>query len=117
MKVKKKMPGGDKTGPLSQGPRTGRALGFCAGFSTPGFAYQRFGPRFGRGRGQRFGRGLWAHRRGFYWSNYRNPYINDIQQEMNNDDEKIYLETMMKNLEEEINQIKKRLEQLTKVNK
>ncbi|MFW6062432.1 MAG: DUF5320 domain-containing protein, partial [Planctomycetota bacterium] len=32
------MPAGDGTGPRGQGPRTGRAAGFCSGFSTPGYA-------------------------------------------------------------------------------
>ena len=26
------MPGGDGTGPMGQGPRTGRSVGFCAGY-------------------------------------------------------------------------------------
>ncbi|MCK4238634.1 MAG: DUF5320 domain-containing protein, partial [Candidatus Lokiarchaeota archaeon] len=28
------MPGGDRTGPGGLGPMTGRALGYCAGYST-----------------------------------------------------------------------------------
>ena len=32
------MPRGDGTGPLGQGSMTGRAGGYCAGFSTPGYA-------------------------------------------------------------------------------
>lgn len=31
------MPSGDRTGPMGQGPRTGRARGFCSGFDTPGY--------------------------------------------------------------------------------
>ncbi|MCW4019334.1 MAG: DUF5320 domain-containing protein [Candidatus Bathyarchaeota archaeon] len=50
------MPRGDRTGPWGAGPMTGRAAGYCAGYSTPGFANQ------GRGYGRGFGRG-W--RRGF----------------------------------------------------
>ena len=46
------MPGGDLTGPLGEGPMTGRQLGYGAGFNSPGFM-QRFG--FGRGRGRGFG--------------------------------------------------------------
>jgi hypothetical protein len=30
------MPFGDRTGPLGLGPRTGRAMGYCAGFPGPG---------------------------------------------------------------------------------
>jgi hypothetical protein len=47
------MPGGDRTGPLGMGARTGRAAGYCAGNEVPG--YQNPGP--GRGFGMGFGRG------------------------------------------------------------
>ena len=55
------MPRGDKTGPMGQGPITGRGLGFCAGYDTPGFT-KNFGRGFGRGMGQGFGRGMRAGR-------------------------------------------------------
>lgn len=32
------MPRGDGTGPAGMGPRTGRGAGYCAGYSSPGFA-------------------------------------------------------------------------------
>lgn len=48
------MPRGDRTGPEGEGPRTGRALGFCAGYEQPGFASP---PGRGLGRGFRGGRG------------------------------------------------------------
>lgn len=32
------MPGGDRTGPLGYGPRTGRGAGYCAGYDAPGYA-------------------------------------------------------------------------------
>ena len=47
------MPRGDRTGPMGAGPMTGRAAGFCAGNTAPGYA--NFGG--GRGRGMGFGRG------------------------------------------------------------
>jgi len=47
------MPGGDRTGPLGAGPRTGRAAGFCGGYEMPGYA----NPVTGFGRGMGFGRG------------------------------------------------------------
>jgi hypothetical protein len=31
------MPLGDRTGPLGLGPRTGRGLGYCAGYGVPGY--------------------------------------------------------------------------------
>ena len=71
------MPGGDGTGPIGQGPMTGRAAGYCAGFGVPGYmnpgpgmGYGRgwgrgYGGGFGRGRGGGGGRGRgWRH--GYY---------------------------------------------------
>ncbi|MFZ6017801.1 MAG: DUF5320 domain-containing protein [Nitrospirota bacterium] len=53
------MPFGDRTGPLGLGPRTGRAMGYCAGFGMPGYANPVPGRGwFGRGRG-------WRH---WYWA-------------------------------------------------
>ncbi|MHA2156654.1 MAG: DUF5320 domain-containing protein, partial [Candidatus Hodarchaeales archaeon] len=31
------MPRGNKTGPWGQGSRTGRSLGFCSDYSSPGY--------------------------------------------------------------------------------
>ena len=55
------MPAGDRTGPVGYGPRTGRAVGFCAGYGAPGYANPAFGRgrRFGGGRGFGF-RGGWG---------------------------------------------------------
>jgi hypothetical protein len=50
------MPRGDRTGPAGFGPMTGRALGYCAGYSVPGYA-NPIGGRFGMGRGYGFGWG------------------------------------------------------------
>jgi len=50
------MPRGDRTGPLGQGPTTGRAAGYCAGYPVPG--YMNPVPRMGRGYGRGYGRGL-----------------------------------------------------------
>jgi len=79
------MPAGDRTGPLGQGPMTGRGAGFCAGFGVGGYAnppgiggfVSRFrpfgflgrgatplaGPGRGRGRARGFGRGGRGRRR------------------------------------------------------
>ena len=63
------MPGGDRTGPMGSGPRTGRGMGVCAGFSSPGYLNpspgqgrmmrlaRRIGRGFRRGHG-RFGKGF-----------------------------------------------------------
>jgi hypothetical protein len=47
------MPAGDHTGPLGQGPRTGRAAGYCAGYDRPGFQnpIPGYGQGLSRGRG------------------------------------------------------------------
>jgi len=69
------MPRGDKTGPSSEGPRTGRGMGYCTGNDHPGYTAIPsnrgfgFGRRFrggtgsGRGAGFGFGRGFgnYAH--------------------------------------------------------
>ena len=49
------MPRGDRTGPTGAGSRTGRAAGYCAGYSVPGYmnpAFGRGGAGFGAGRGR-----------------------------------------------------------------
>ena len=50
------MPSGDGTGPLGMGPMTGRAAGYCAGSSVPGYLNPGFGRGIGRGGGF-YGRG------------------------------------------------------------
>ena len=54
------MPAGDGTGPLGFGPMTGRAAGYCAGYSVPGYMNPMGGRGFG-GWGRGGGRG-WRHR-------------------------------------------------------
>lgn len=55
------MPFGDRTGPLGLGPRTGRGMGYCSGYSAPGSMNPLLGRGwFGSGRGRSagfFGRG------------------------------------------------------------
>jgi len=63
------MPGGDRTGPMGQGPMTGRAAGYCTGSAAPGYmtpapgrAFGGWGGRCGDwGRGRGGGRG-WRNR-------------------------------------------------------
>lgn len=50
------MPGGDRTGPLSQGAMTGRGAGYCAGLANTAL---------GRGFGMGYGGGYGARNRGF----------------------------------------------------
>ncbi len=49
------MPRGDGTGPMGQGPMTGRGTGRCAGNNVGGYGFGR--QRFGRGLGFGFGMG------------------------------------------------------------
>lgn len=53
------MPRGDRTGPLGLGPRTGRGMGYCAGFGVPGYLNPGPGMGFGFGLGLRRGLGRW----------------------------------------------------------
>ena len=59
------MPRGNQTGPAGQGPQTGRGLGNCSGYDSPGFTRgtPRGGAGFGRGNGTGRGPGK-GHRRG-----------------------------------------------------
>lgn len=53
------MPGGDRKGPMGEGPMTGRGLGLCAGNDTPGSVTEtETGRGMGRGMGRGFGRGM-----------------------------------------------------------
>ena len=63
------MPRGNGKGPQGQGPRTGRASGFCAGNRQAGFA----NPAGGRGRGLGRGRGMGGQGRG--GRGYRNMFF------------------------------------------
>jgi len=122
------MPGGDGTGPLGRGSRTGRALGFCSGYDRPGYANPAYGRGFGRGYGRGFGR---VYGRGFgrgfgrgrafgyqgYPEAYYEPYYNqNTAPQPNAEEEKSYLENLVKGLEQEIKSIKQRLSELSKEN-
>jgi hypothetical protein len=51
------MPRGDRTGPEGEGPLTGRGVGYCAGYPTPGHANAMPGYRRAGRRAARWGRG------------------------------------------------------------
>ena len=65
------MPGGNKQGPLGQGPLSGRGAGYCGGSGRPGFATagsRGVGGR-GQGRGGEWGRRGWRHgHRNQFWA-------------------------------------------------
>ena len=67
------MPGGDRTGPMGQGSKTGRAMGYCSGSDSPGYttgvpagagrgAGRGAGVGMGRGAGRGAGRGFRCRR-------------------------------------------------------
>jgi len=58
------MPAGDGTGPDGKGSRTGRGLGYCAGYNTPGYT-KGPGRRLIRGLRRKLGRGR-SYRRIYY---------------------------------------------------
>ena len=119
------MPGGDGTGPGGMGPMTGRAAGFCAGYSVPGYANpvggRGMGMGWGRGfRGGGFGRGFGRGRAGYGLPAYGgavnpyayggavNPFVPTVapQQELDS------LKGQAEYLEDSLDGIKKRIEEL-----
>jgi hypothetical protein len=108
------MPRGDRTGPIGMGPMTGRRMGFCAGYSYPGFMFG--GPGYGMGRGmgagRGFGRGLGLGRnRGWRYGGYGGVW-GYPPQSFTQEDEVAYLENQAKEIKEDLNQIKTRLNEL-----
>lgn len=116
------MPGGDGTGPLGRGRRTGRGAGYCSGYSAPGFANPNV-PRGGFGFGRGFGRGFWGRGRRFFWQYDDDPYDQPLPNyryapverysEPESKDERRYLEDMSRRLEDELKEIKERLSKLS----
>ncbi|HKK81683.1 MAG TPA: DUF5320 domain-containing protein [Prolixibacteraceae bacterium] len=99
---------GDKTGPMGQGSMTGRSLGYCAGYESPGFT-RGFGG--GRRQGNGFGgggrgRGM-ANGRGF---GFNTGYTNTPQ--TNSNDEILNLKTQAESLKKAQEEIEFRLKNL-----
>lgn len=117
------MPRGDRTGPDGMGPMTGRAAGYCAGYNQPGFTNPVAGRGRGRGLGRGYGRGFGAGYGGG-WRNWFNPFgfLNragathapqaaptQLQPEM----EKQTLGEQARALQEQLDMINKRLDELS----
>jgi len=103
------MPRKDGTGPMGMGPMTGRGAGFCVGFAVPGYA-NPVGYRFGFGRGRGF-------RRMFYATGLPGWARSGVQNISgayfaSDADEKEFLKRQAKFLENQLDDVKKRLEQL-----
>lgn len=98
------MPGGNGAGPMGAGPMTGRAAGYCAGFAGYG----------GLGRGRGMGRGVRGGGRGMGFGFRNRCYIPETMQAqpVSADQEKEYLANEAKALENDLEAIKKRLNEL-----
>ncbi len=115
------MPRGDKTGPAGQGPRTGRGLGYCSGFDAPGFMQPGFGRGMGYGRGMGLGRGMVFRRGrgGFFGMGFvppivptQVPYYAPSVPQITKEQEKQILSQDLDFLENQIQVIKKRIEEI-----
>ena len=95
------MPNGDRTGPDGRGPMTGRGMGYCNGFQTPGFMNSGFGRGFRRGFGRR-----WSQR----FSGVEPSFFRPAQP--TKEEEVKMLETELKNINEDKQAIEKRLKEL-----
>lgn len=115
------MPRGDRTGPQGMGPRTGRGMGYCSGFDTPG--YMNPGPGnvglgLARGRGRAmpgYGMGMAWGRGGGRGMGYRAfPYYPEAfaPAPMGPGDERSALEGTIKAMKSQIEAMEKRLSEL-----
>ncbi|MFX0036574.1 MAG: DUF5320 domain-containing protein [Candidatus Hermodarchaeota archaeon] len=113
------MPSGDRTGPGGLGPMTGRALGYCAGYDTPGFTKGpgwEFGCGWGRGRGWWRGRGI-GYGKGWGWGYsipVYTPYTLGIAPQITSESQLSMLKEEKSYLESEMNGIKNALEDISK---
>jgi hypothetical protein len=99
------MPRGDRTGPDGMGQMTGRGLGYCAGYDSPGFT--RGIPRGGAG----YGRGFGYNQRGYYPDQYPiYPQSGDFP----NVSEKTLIENEIKIIGEQLKALETRLAELSK---
>ncbi len=121
------MPAGDRTGPRGEGPRTGRGLGYCSGYTTPGYTkgvprggggFGRWGRGPGYGRGFGFGRGYraWAPAPRSYPGSYGYGVQEPATEEEARQSEKEYLEGEVEALEEELDAMRQRMRELDEEN-
>jgi len=113
------MPGGDGTGPMGMGSKTGRAAGYCAGYSRPGYANfvpgRGWGFGFGRGwgRGRGWNRGWLGYGPAFGYPHEAVPYYGDPNApEFTPQQEAEMLKKEAKGMQEEIQAINQRISDL-----
>ena len=124
------MPRGDGTGPGGLGPMTGRAAGYCAGYSVPGFMNPSggrlgLGFGYGRGYGRGFGRGMGRGYGREFWPAYPYPTITPptaygggfYQPSVEPKQEMEMLVEEAKYLKEQLEEINKRITELEKSKK
>jgi hypothetical protein len=112
------MPFGDRTGPVGTGPMTGRAAGYCAEYSVPGYGNAApgrcFGRGFGRGRGFGAGRRFGGHQ--ISWPNGgiigQMPYFWGSFSIQTQEEEKGFLQGQADILQNQLNEIRKRLDEM-----
>jgi len=104
------MPGFDGTGPAGMGPGTGGRRGNCppSSYVAPGYGAGRGGRPGGCGRGRARGGG---RGRVYYSGRQEEQDFLPIEKA---DDSKEYLEKQLVHLQEQIGQIGRKLEELTK---
>ena len=115
------MPKGDKTGPQGLGSKTGRAAGYCAGYSVPGYMNpmrgcgRGFGRGFGRRRGGGFGIRRFAYVQPFVFQSEYQPIDQPktLQQEIASlENYQKSLEVEKTNINQEMEGVKARLKEL-----
>lgn len=108
------MPRGDRSGPMGMGPGTGRQMGFCAGFDSPGYMNVGMG-RGIRGRGGFAGGGGRGYRNRFYATGIpgwmaQPAYAPDPQAETQ------MLESHARQLEKQLEDVKEQIKKLNEKN-
>jgi hypothetical protein len=95
------MPQGDRSGPLGEGPKTGRGMGYCAEYDAPG--YYR-----GAGRGRGFFRRSWGqgYGHGYFWRRQRGIQPENIRTDTDTES----LKSLIINLRDSLNSILNRFE-------
>ncbi|MFX1493196.1 MAG: DUF5320 domain-containing protein [Promethearchaeota archaeon] len=114
------MPGGDRTGPRGLGSMTGRGLGYCAGYDSPGYTRgygmglgRGWGRGWGRGRGIGLGRG-WRWNYGPIYTPVYTTYTSGIIPKITPENQLTMLKQEKEYLEKEVNGIKSAIDDISK---
>jgi hypothetical protein len=106
------MPGGNRTGPMGMGPRSGRRAGYCGGAGAPGVMGRMCGAFLGQGRG-RGGRG----RRNMFHATGQPGWMRSSMgcvapaEVLASELEKQSLQTQVETLQSQLDEVKRRLAQ------